>query len=106
GRVRRGVWRADEYCPRPAGGLAVVLPPGAGTGGLPRVGVRLALTAELTAAGRSAIGGGDHLGLRQRAAIEHLEDGPQPAALLVRAGSCDHSPLRSLDGRGPPGLPP
>ena len=98
--VRLGLWLADEYCSTPARGLALVLPPGAGTGGLPRVGVRLALTAELTAAGRSAIGGGDHLGLRQRAAIEHLEDGPQPAALLVRAASCDHSTLRSLEARG------
>jgi len=34
--VRLGLWLADEYCSTPARGLALVLPPGAGTGGLPR----------------------------------------------------------------------
>src|SRR5438874_35022 len=46
--VRLGLWVADEYCSTPARGLALVLPPGTGPAGLPRVGVRLALTPSLT----------------------------------------------------------
>ncbi|MBV9213305.1 MAG: primosomal protein N' [Actinobacteria bacterium] len=98
--VRLGLWVGDEYCSTPARGLALVLPPGTGTGGLPRVGVRLALTAEMTAAGRTALSGDDRLGPRQRAALEHLVEGPRPAALLVRAAECDHSTLRALEARG------
>src|SRR5207248_2555928 len=70
------------------------------TGGLPRVGVRLALTAALTEAGSAALDGGERLGPRQRAALEHLVDGAQPAAVVVRAADCDHSTLRALQGRG------
>jgi len=98
--VRLGLWVADEYCSTPARGLALVLPPGTGTAGLPRVGVRLALTASLTDAGGAALTGDARLGPRQRAALEHLVEGPQPAALLVRAAECDHSTLRALEARG------
>ena len=98
--IRLGLWVAEEYCSTPARGLALVLPPGAGTGGLPRVGVRLALTAALTEAGSAALDGGERLGPRQRAALEHLVDGAQPAAVVVRAADCDHSTLRALEGRG------
>src|SRR3954466_653601 len=52
--VRLGLWVAEEYCSTPARGLALVLPPGTGTGRAARpVGVRRALVAELTDAGRS-----------------------------------------------------
>src|SRR5215212_10663198 len=50
--VQLGLWVAEEYCSTPARGLALVLPPGTGTGAGRRVGVRRALVAELTEAGR------------------------------------------------------
>src|SRR4051794_27670533 len=53
--VRLGLWIADEYCSTPARGLALVLPPGTGTGGS-KVGIRRALVAEITDAGRAALG--------------------------------------------------
>ena len=98
--VRLGLWVAEEYCSTPARGLALVLPPGVGTGALPRVGVKLALTAEITPGGSRALGGEARLGSRQRAALEHLVEGPAPASVLVRVADCDHSTLRSLEGRG------
>src|SRR4051794_9342574 len=79
--VRLGLWVAEEYCSTPARGLALVLPPGTGTGSGRRVGVRRALVAELTEAGQDAVaagsgsgaGGsgpsGQRLGERQRAAL-------------------------------------
>src|SRR3954467_1856856 len=72
--VRLGLWVAEEYCSTPARGLALVLPPGTGTGSGRRVGIRRALVAELTEAGRSALAGGAagagaRLGERQRAAL-------------------------------------
>src|SRR4051794_33995419 len=55
--VQLGLWVAEEYCSTPARGLALVLPPGTGTGSATRrVGIRRALVAELTEAGRAAIG--------------------------------------------------
>src|SRR4051812_49613446 len=77
--VRLGLWIAEEYCSTPARGLALVLPPGTGTGALPRVGIRRTLAAEITAAGREAIGGGARLGPRQRAALEALAERPLTA---------------------------
>src|SRR5919202_2525826 len=68
--VRLALWVADEYCSTPARALALVLPPGTGTSGPPRVGVRRALVASLTDSGRAALSGeGDaaRLGDRQRA---------------------------------------
>src|SRR5215212_7021209 len=85
--VRLGLWVAEEYCSTPARGLALVLPPGTGTGRGPRVGVRRALVAELTEAGRAAVlpsagdgGAAARLGGRQRAVLEALADGPLTAA--------------------------
>jgi primosomal protein N' (replication factor Y) (superfamily II helicase) len=98
--VRLGLWVAEEYCSTPARGLALVLPPGTGTGGPPRVGIRRALVAELTAEGRAAIGGGVRLGERQRAALEALAAGPLPAASVARDIGGGHSTLRSLEARG------
>src|SRR4051794_4079555 len=99
--VRLGLWVAEEYCSTPARGLALVLPPGTGTGKSPAVGVRRALVAELTDAGRSAIAqAGVRLGERQRAALEALAAGPLPAASVARDVGGGHSTLRSLEGRG------
>jgi primosomal protein N' (replication factor Y) len=99
--VRLGLWVAEEYCSTPARGLALVLPPGTGTGGPPRVGIRRALVAEITGEGRMAIeGGGARLGERQRAALEALAAGPLPAASVARDVGGGHSTLRSLEARG------
>src|SRR4051812_25086666 len=56
--VRLGLWVAEEYCSTPARGLALVLSPGTGTGSGRRVGIRRALVAELTEAGRPGLAGG------------------------------------------------
>src|SRR4051794_13003302 len=99
--VRLGLWVAEEYCSTPARGLALVLPPGTGTGSGRRVGIRRALVAELTDAGREAAdGGGVRLGERQRAALEALAEGPLPAASVVRDVGGGHATLRLLEGRG------
>jgi primosomal protein N' (replication factor Y) len=117
--VRLGLWVAEEYCSTPARGLALVLPPGTGTGGPPRVGIRRALVAELTGAGRAVVGAGagtavpepdagepgpappaPRLGERQRAALEALAAGPLPAASVARDAGAGHSTLRSLEARG------
>ena len=98
--IRLGLWAAEEYCSTPARGLALVLPPGAGIGALPRVGIRRVLTAEITDAGRAALGEeGPRLGGRQRLVLEALTDGAQTAARLTRAAGCGHSTLRSLETR-------
>ncbi|MEA2473794.1 MAG: hypothetical protein QOE06_1709 [Thermoleophilaceae bacterium] len=98
--VRLGLWVAEEYCSTPARGLALVLPPGAGTGALPRVGIRRALAARITKAGQAALASSERLGLRQRAALERLDVEPSTAAELARAAGCTHSTLRSLEARG------
>ena len=98
--VRLGLWVADEYCSTPARGLALVLPPGAGTGALPRVGIRRALVARITKAGQAALVSAERLGLRQRAALEQLDAAPVTAAELARVAGCTHSTLRSLEARG------
>ncbi|HEX8066361.1 MAG TPA: primosomal protein N' [Thermoleophilaceae bacterium] len=98
--VRLGLWIADEYCSTPARGLALVLPPGAGTGGRPPVGIRRSLEARITPAGQEALAGAARLGSRQRSALERLAGGPRSAASLGRAAGCDHSTLRSLEARG------
>src|SRR3954447_2725021 len=58
--VRLGLWGGEEYCSTPARRLALVLPPGTGSGGRgrPGPGIRRALVADLTDAGRAAIGEG------------------------------------------------
>jgi primosomal protein N' (replication factor Y) len=98
--VRLGLWVAEEYCSTPARGLALVLPPGTGTG-KGRVGVRRALVAELTDAGREALQGAPtRLGERQRAALDALAPGPLAAASVARDVGGGHSTLRSLEARG------
>jgi primosomal protein N' (replication factor Y) len=98
--VSLGLWVAEEYCSTPARGLALVLPPGTGTGSGRRVGIRRALVAELTKEGRAALDGGIRLGERQRAALQALAEGPLPAASIARDTGGGHSTLRSLETRG------
>ncbi|NLT05103.1 MAG: primosomal protein N' [Solirubrobacterales bacterium] len=99
--VRLGLWVADEYVSTPARGLALVLPPGTGTGSGRRTRPRASLTAELTAAGRAALAGdGPRLGSRQRAGLEALADGPARVADLGRLAGCDHAAVRRLEQRG------
>jgi primosomal protein N' (replication factor Y) len=96
--VRLGLWLAREYCSPPARGLALVLPPGTGTGSGRPVRPRTALRAGLTDAGRAADDAG--LGERQLAALRALEDGPLAAAVLARKAGCGHGTLRALERRG------
>src|SRR5918999_1915126 len=69
--VRLGLWVAEEYCSTPARGLALVLPPGTGTGRSRGARIRRALEATLTGAGRAALGSSPPAGLgpRQQAAL-------------------------------------
>jgi primosomal protein N' (replication factor Y) len=97
--LRLGLWTADRYVSTPARGLALVLPPGTGTGPRARVRERRSLVAELTTAGRAPSAAGQ-LGARQRQALGALAAGPQPAAALARSAGCDHGTLRSLERRG------
>ena len=100
--VRLGLWVADEYCSTHSRGLALVLPPGTGTGRPRRVGAAVALTVEASAAGTAALAGEgvERLGVRQRAALEALASGPSAASTLTALAGCDHGTLRSLERRG------
>ena len=96
--VRLGLWLAREYCSAPARGLALVLPPGTGTGSGRPLTRRSSLRASLTQAGSIADGGG--LGERQLAALRALADGPLGVADLARRAGIDHAVLRRLERRG------
>ena len=98
--VRLALWVADAYCSTPARALALVLPPGAGSGTDPRVRERTGLVAELTEGGAAAVGGdatgGPPLSHRQRPVLERLYGGP----LRATATGADHGALRRLERRG------
>ena len=98
--VALGLWVAREYVSTPARGLALVLPPGTGTGAARPLVPRRSLRAALTPVGESALAAGERLGTRQRAALEELRGGSLGAAELGRRAGCDHSTLRSLERRG------
>jgi primosomal protein N' (replication factor Y) len=113
--VRLGLWVAHEYVSTPARGLALVLPPGTGTGATPPLRPKRSLRASMTPAGAAAlaVGGGAadgprsdgaspraRLGPRQRAALDALVAGPLGASALARRAGCDHSTLRRLERRG------
>jgi primosomal protein N' (replication factor Y) (superfamily II helicase) len=85
-------WMAREYCSTPARALGLMLAPGAATG----TGPKLALVAELTDAGRTALRDGEtRLNDRQRELLSALEQaGPRAAADLGTPG------LRRLQARG------
>ncbi len=98
--VRLGLWVAREYVSTPARGLALVLPPGTGTGAGRHMATRRSLTATITDEGRAALRERERLGSRQRAALEALVGAPARAGELARAGCCDHAGLRRLEARG------
>jgi primosomal protein N' (replication factor Y) len=98
--VRLGLWVAAEYVSTPARGLALVLPPGTGTGSGRPLRPRRSLRASLTEQGRVALGDGARLGERQRAVLEALVAGPASAASVARLAGGGHSTLRSLERRG------
>ena len=100
--IELGLWVAREYCSTPARGLALVLPPGTGTGAARPLRRRRSLHAALTDAGQEAVSGGDRgrLGARQQAALKALADGPLSVASVRRLSGSDHSTLRRLEGRG------
>jgi primosomal protein N' (replication factor Y) (superfamily II helicase) len=102
GLVRLGLWVANQYCSTPARGLALVLPPGTGTGSGRRLSARRPLAARLTDAGRAALEEekGTTLGPRQRAALAGLESGQRYAAALARATGAGHATLRRLEQLG------
>jgi primosomal protein N' (replication factor Y) len=98
--VRLGLWVAQEYVSTPARGLALVLPPGTGTGKGRRTKARESLAATLTDAGRAALADGTRLGSRQRAGLDALVEGPLRVSDLARVSGCDHAGVRRLEARG------
>jgi primosomal protein N' (replication factor Y) len=98
--VRLGLWVAAEYVSTPARGLALVLPPGTGTGAARPLRPRRSLRASLTEEGQAALSDGSRLGERQRAVLEALSAGPAGAASVARVAGGGHSTLRSLEKRG------
>jgi primosomal protein N' (replication factor Y) (superfamily II helicase) len=98
--VRLGLWVAAEYVSTPARGLALVLPPGTGTGAGRPLRPRRSLRAALTDEGRAVLADGGRLGERQRAVLEALLAGSATASSVARLVGADHSTLRSLERRG------
>ncbi len=98
--VALGLWVAREYVSTPARGLALVLPPGTGTGAGRPLRPKRSLRAAITPAGEAALSEGARMGARQRGALEELASAPLGAAALARRTSCTHSTLRSLERRG------
>ena len=93
--VRLGLWVGEEYCSTPARGLALVLPPGTGTGAKQRARPRTALTASLG----SAPAENERLGPAQQRVLEVLGAGPLAAADVCRAAGCSHDTLKRLAAR-------
>ena len=98
--VRLGLWVAHEYVSTPARGLALVLPPGTGTGSGRPLQPRRSLRAALTDAGREALDSSARLGRRQAAVLDALAVGPGSVAAVARQAGADHSTVRSLERRG------
>ena len=94
--VRLGLWVAREYVSTPARGLALVLPPGTGTGAGRRIDrPPLADRRDHRRRAGGARVSGERLGARQRAALEALAAGSGPggrprarAAVLRPRGRC------------------
>jgi primosomal protein N' (replication factor Y) (superfamily II helicase) len=99
--VELGSWVGEEYCSTPSRGLGLVLPPGTGTGAQARrVRPLVELEVERTEAGERALTEGERLGLRQRAVLRTLADGPRPARALGNAAGADRATVRRLERRG------
>ena len=98
-------WMAREYCSTPSRALQLMLAPGASTG----TGAKLALVAELTSAGRAALGDpGAGLNERQRALLRALiERGPTLASELDTPGRrrLQRRGLVTMDRRARPRRP-
>jgi primosomal protein N' (replication factor Y) len=97
--VGLGLWVAREYCSTPSRGLALVLPPGTGTGAR-TVRAKTELRAEILPAGESALSGAERLGIKQRAVLEALSGGEMSAPELAVAVGSDRQTLRRLSERG------
>jgi primosomal protein N' (replication factor Y) len=98
--VRLGLWVAHEYVSTPARGLALVLPPGTGTGAGRPLRPRRSLRAALTEEGREAVASSARLGHRQAAVLDALAAGAASVAAVARHAGADHSTVRSLERRG------
>src|SRR4051812_2015753 len=98
--VALGLWVAREYVSTPARGLALVLPPGTGTGAGRPLRPKRSLRAAITPAGEAALRDGARMGAKQKAALDELAGAPLGAAALARRTGCTHSTLRSLERRG------
>lgn len=100
--VELGLWVAERYCSTPSRGLALILPPGSGTGAKPRfVKPRTERRARITTAGRAALRGEIRLGERQRAVLELLTDGEeQPGPEVATRSGTDSGVLTRLAERG------
>jgi primosomal protein N' (replication factor Y) (superfamily II helicase) len=98
--VRLGLWVAREYVSTPARGLALVLPPGTGTGAGRPLRPKRSLRAALTDDGRTALATDSRLGSRQTAVLRALAAGPASVAAVARDAGADHSTVRSLERRG------
>jgi primosomal protein N' (replication factor Y) (superfamily II helicase) len=98
--VRLGLWVAGEYVSTPARGLALVLPPGTGTGAGRPLRPKRSLRAALTDEGRAALASPARLGRRQTAVLHALAAGPASVAAVARHAGADHSTVRSLERRG------
>jgi len=102
--VELGLWVADRYCSTASRGLALVLPPGSGTGSRAREArARTERVATITDAGREALTGdeGPRLGKRQLGALELLasaESGRSGRELA--AEGADSTVLKRLEARG------
>jgi len=84
-------WMAVEYCSTPARALSLVLAPGATAGMRPKQ----VLVAELTPAGKDALGAQARLSERQRALLERLNRGGRAVAAELGTAA-----LRRLETRG------
>jgi len=89
--VELALWLAAETCSTPARALALMLAPGSASGAR----AREVLVASVSPRGRAALGAGERLTERQRAALELLEaDGP------LHASALGTPLLRRLESRG------
>src|SRR4051794_26561643 len=78
--VGLGLWVAREYVSTPARGLALVLPPGTGTGAGRPLRPKRSLRAAITPAGRGALRGGAPVGTREPGRPPGGAGGPPRAA--------------------------
>ena len=99
--VRLGLWVAERYCSTPSRGLALVLPPGSGTGAPRALRARTERRAQISAEGKIALDGGTRLGERQRAALERLaRAGELSGSELMEHAGADSAVLARLEERG------